>query len=267
VLTKEHFIKRTAQIGLIANGLVYTLVGLMAFAAALKISIWQGGRLRVLDWLQELPYSEAPLGVITVGLLCYALWRLIQGLLDTEQNGRSLPGLARRGAFLVTAGVYGAFAYYAARLTFNVRIIPSEQITRQTVAETLLEQPYGRWLVGAVALGTMGVGVFQLYHSLWGGYRRHVEERKLREENKLILIKTGLWGFLAIGVVWIIIGYLFLRAALFAAPSEAGGDSSAFYYLEHTYGPFILGLVAAGLLCYGLFNFVRARYEYIKVPS
>jgi hypothetical protein len=267
LLSRELLIKRTAQVGLIANGIVYSLVGLMTFLAAFDFTYWQGGRFKALDWLYQLPLGEGLLGIITVGLFCYAFWRFMQGLLDTEKNGKSLMGLANRGAFMVTGFVYVAFAYYAAKLTFGIRTYRSELITRETVAGKLLEQPYGRWMIAAIALGTMGVGLFQMYHALWGGYRKHVQERKLRAENQLLLIKTGKWGFMGVGVVWIIIGYMFLKSALNFNPREAGGDTSAFYYMEYTYGSPILGLVAVGLLCYGLFNFVRARYEYIKTPD
>lgn len=271
LISREQFIKRTAQIGLIANGLVYTLVGLITFGAAFGFSYHQGGRFEVLDWLYQLPYGEAILGIVTVGLLCYAAWRFVQGIMDTENNGKTLMGLANRFGFLVTGFVYIAFAYHAILLTAGFTIDEETQITRKSVAEKLLMHPQGRWLLGAIAIGTMCVGIFQAYHALSGGYRKHVEECRLREENKIVLIKTGFWGFIAVGVVWLVLGYMLLRAAIYFNPTEAGDDTSAFYFVEYSFGSGIgsimLGLIAVGLLCFGLFNFVRAQYEYIKTPD
>ncbi|GAB3171113.1 DUF1206 domain-containing protein [Telluribacter humicola] len=271
LINRDLLIKRTAQIGLIANGIVYSLIGLITFGAAFEFSYRQGGRFEVLDWLYQLPYGEAILSIVTVGLLCYAAWRFIQGVMDTEKNGKTLIGIANRIGYLFTGFVYIAFAYHAIKLTAGITIDKNDEISRQTVVEALLMHPYGRWMVGAIAVATMSIGVFQAYHALSGGYRNHVEECKLREENKIILIKTGYWGFLAVGVVWLILGYMLLRAAIYFNPTEAGDDTSAFYFMEYFFGPklgsAILGLVAAGLLCFGLFNFVRAQYEYIKTPD
>ena len=79
------------------------------------------------------------------------------------------------------------------------------------------------------------------------------------------MIRAGKFGYMARGVVWLLIGYLFLKAAKNANPEEAGGTGSAFQFLEEaSYGSFLLGAVALGLLCYGVFMFMRARYQPIS---
>ncbi len=80
------------------------------------------------------------------------------------------------------------------------------------------------------------------------------------------MIKAGKIGYVARGIVWIIIGYLFLKAAMQSNPSQAGGSGSAFSFLENSsYGSFLLGAVAVGLICYGIFMFMRARHQVINV--
>ena len=79
------------------------------------------------------------------------------------------------------------------------------------------------------------------------------------------MIRAGKFGYVARGIVWIIIGYLFMQAALHSNPQEAGGTGSAFQFLEEaSYGPFLLGAVAIGLFCYGVFMFMRAKYQPIR---
>jgi hypothetical protein len=60
----------------------------------------------------------------------------------------------------------------------------------------------------------------------------------------------------------LIIAWLFSKAAWFSNAFEAGDTAKAFRFLESaSYGSYLLGALGLGLLCYGLFNFIRARYE------
>ena len=196
--------------------------------------------------------------------MCYTIWRLIEAFLDTEDKGTKPKGLARRSAYLFSGLVYGASTYYAAKLLFGNSGGSEGGDTRQTVVQKLLEQPFGQWLVGALAVGTAAVGAYQIYFSLSDKYRKKIQESKMDRKIKETVIRTGKVGYIARGIVWLIIGYLFLQAALQSDSSEAGGSDSAFSFLENQYGSWILGIIALGLLCYGLFMFVRARYQPIN---
>ncbi len=47
-----------------------------------------------------------------------------------------------------------------------------------------------------------------------------------------------------------------------ANSAEAGDTSNAFQFLaEASYGTILLAAVGLGMVCYGIFNFIRARYE------
>jgi hypothetical protein len=54
---------------------------------------------------------------------------------------------------------------------------------------------------------------------------------------------------------------MLLKAALRNNANEAGDTSEAFGFLSSSYGPYILAAVAAGLFCYGVFCFMRAKWE------
>ena len=92
-------------------------------------------------------------------------------------------------------------------------------------------------------------------------HRKKIKESKLDNRVKETLLKTGKLGYIARGIVWLLIGYLFLKAAIQSDSSEAGGSDSAFSFLEQQWGSWVLGVVALGLLSYGIFMFVRARYQ------
>ncbi|WP_373512354.1 DUF1206 domain-containing protein [Persicitalea sp.] len=267
---REKWIELTAQIGLISIGLVYVLVGVLTFASSLGIgdSVNKGKVSQILRWVQDLVFGQILLAIVTVGLLCYTVWRFIEAIMDTDNKGNGLHGLALRASYLSYGAVYGALTYYAARLFLSGGGSTSEDLEgkpRETVAQLLLELPYGRWLVAAFALGTAGVGVFQIYLSLSGTYRQIIEECKIDTRAKEILIRSGQIGYFARAIVWLIIGYFLLEAAWQSDSSAAGDSHTALNYLEYEYGTLTLATVSLGLVCYGIFMFARAKYQPIFI--
>jgi hypothetical protein len=266
----SDWVENLAKAGFIALGIVYCLVGTLAFMAAINV----GGKTTqdtdqkgAFQFLLDQPHGRLLLGLVALGLVCYTIWRLIQAVLDPERKGTDAKGLARRTGYAFSGLFYGALAFYAANLALGQSTSSGQGDSRQTLARELLQQPFGQWLVGLVAVATMVLGGYQIYRALSGKYRKKIQESKLRTEYKTMLIRAGLVGYIARGLVWILIGYLFLRAALHANAREAGGTDKAFALLEHgTYGSLLLGAVALGLICYGVFMFVRARCEVIQTP-
>src|SRR5688572_2028594 len=258
------WVKRFAKIGLVAKGIVYCIVGTLAFMAAFNIggeTAQSADKQGVFQTILEQPFGKIMLALVAIGLLFYAIWRIIQALKDTENKGNDLKGIARRIGYLFSGVIYGALAFYAAQLVMGNNQSQGGD-SRQTLAQKLLEQPFGKWLAGAVAVGIILVGLNQIWRGWSGKYKKQVQSAGLKHETENMMIRAGKFGYVARGIVWIIIGYLFMRAAFYSNPQEAGGTSSAFRFLEEaSYGPFLLGAVAIGLVCYGVFMFMRAKYQ------
>ena len=78
--------------------------------------------------------------------------------------------------------------------------------------------------------------------------------------------RSGQLGFAARGVVYLMLGSFLIQAALRHNPEEAGGIGRALRELSNQpYGPWLLGIVALGLVAYGFFCFVLARYRRIFI--
>ncbi len=265
---QPKWVERFARFGLAAKGVVYCLVGALAFMAAFELggSQQDTGKTGVFQFILDQPFGNVLLAVVAAGMLCYALWRFIQAIKDTEGRGSDAKGIGKRIGYAFSGLVYAALAVYAFRLLSGSGGSGSD--SRQQVAGTLLDQPFGQFLLGAVAVGVIAVGIYQIYRAVSGRYRKNVQSMNLRPEIEKMLIRAGKLGYIARGIVWMIIGYLFLKAATEARSSEAGGSSKAFQFLEEgTYGSYLLGAVALGLICYGIFMFVRARYQTISTTE
>ena len=269
--TQPQWVKRFAKLGLVAKGVVYCLIGILAFMAAFEI----GGRSErnlnkqgVFRFILDQPFGQVLLALVAVGLVCYALWRLTQAFLDNEHKGTDAKGIGRRLVYGFSGLAYGSLAYYSFRLVVGSQGKQGGDSARQTLVGEILQKPFGQWVVGLIGLGIIGMGLYQIYRALSGKYLKHVQTSSIKTELKELIIRAGKIGYISRGIVWGLIGYLFIKAALAANASQAGGSSRAFAFLEQaSYGSFMLGAVALGLFCYGLFMFVRARYEVINTSS
>lgn len=269
--TQPQWVKRFARLGLAAKGVVYCLVGVLAFMAAFEIG---GQSERDLDkrgvfrFILEQPFGQVLLALVAIGLVCYTLWRFTQAFLDNEHEGTDAQGIGRRLGYAFSGLVYGFLSYGSFRMVLGSRGSQGGGISRQTLVREVLQKPFGQWLIGLVGLCIIGVGLYQIYRALSGKYLKKVQTAAIKSELKELIIRSGKIGYIARGIVWGLIGYLFIKAAMAANASEAGGSNRAFAFLENaSYGSFLLGAVAVGLFCYGMFMFVRARYEVISTSN
>ena len=72
----------------------------------------------------------------------------------------------------------------------------------------------------------------------------------------------GVFGHLARMVVFALIGYFLVKAAIDFDPDKAVALDGALAKLAKApYGPVLLGVVAAGLIGFGAFSLVESRYR------
>ena len=92
-----------ARIGYAARGLVYILVGWLAVLAALGRAARAPDSKTALSTILTQPFGAVLLGLVAAGLVCFALWRCAQALIDADHLGTTAKGLIRRAAFAVSA--------------------------------------------------------------------------------------------------------------------------------------------------------------------
>ena len=130
---------------------------------------------------------------------------------------------------------------------------------------TLLQQPFGRWLVGLAGAVIFAVGLFQFYRAYDAKFMEKLKPGEMAPRERLWTRRAGRLGHAARGVVFLVIGVFLAQAALQSDPDEARGLGGALSALAaQPFGPYLLGLVAFGLVAFGLFMFVVARYRRIR---
>jgi hypothetical protein len=258
------WLTRAARLGYAARGVVYVTLGIIALQAALGRRQAEG-RSGALAELATQPAGTFLLGLIAVGLLGYAAWRLIEAARGAEGEGTDAKGMGLRLAHAGSGLVYASLAVQAIRLLQGTSTGGNEEARTDDWTARLMALPWGRALVAAAGIGVLAYAVQQLRKAATGDVLRHLDLHDLDGGQRAYVTRVGRLGIGARGVVFLITGGFLVLAALHADPSEATGLSGALTTLQSApWGPWLMGLVALGLLAFGLFQFVHARYRQVQ---
>ncbi len=252
-----------ARSGYGARGVVYVIVGWLAVLAALGTGAATDSKGALVTILQQ-PFGEVLLGLVAFGLLGYAVWRLVQAWLDTDRHGSDAKGLAVRSGLAVSAVTHLLLALFAVSLIFGWDAGGGGDGARDWTA-WLLQQPFGRWLVGLIGAAVIGAGLAHMIK----GWRAHFE--KYLQMDRELLDKASpvcRFGLIARGVVFLIIGGFLVIAAWRFSSGEVVGLKGALETLQQQpYGWILLGIVALGLFAFGIYSLIEARYRRIDAPA
>jgi hypothetical protein len=201
---------------------------------------------------------------VAFGLIGYVLWRWVQALADTDRKGTKLKGILVRIGYFFSGLVYAGLAYTAAKIVFDVDEPDSTSETQELWIGRVLAVPFGRTLIILTGLSVIGFGLYQIYKGFKAKFRKRLKLGEMNETKDNWATWSGRIGYTARGVVFCIIGFFVIQAALHYNPDEAKGLDEALGGLaENYYGAWALGVVAIGLIAYGFYMLVEARYRKI----
>ena len=257
---RNPWVEPLARLGYAARGVVYALVGILAIQTAFGARGNQQTDTRsALQWVAE--QSTALLWLLALGLFGYALWRVVQGVLDPENKGRDPQGLAVRAGMVASGLIYGSLALAAVRIASGSRDAGGG--TQGWTAD-LMTKPFGRWLVAIAGIAVLVSAFVQLRDGWTGKFRKHLKEQEMDANERRLAVNTGKVGLIARGIVFLLSGWFLIRAALQFNPAEASGLGGALETLaSQPAGSWLLGLVALGLIAFGAYSILLARYRRI----
>jgi len=257
-------VEKLARFGYAVKGVVYGLIGILAVMAAFGSGGKTSGSRGVLGTIADGPFGQVLLGLIAVGLFGYALWRFVQSFADPDNKGTDAEGIIKRIGYFVSGVIHVGLGIAAIRLLLGSGGGGGSNADSWTAK--LMSQPLGLWLVGIVGLIVIGVGLRQFYKAKKADFFEKLKTGEMSASERTWAKRAGQAGLAARGVVFSIIGFFLIQAALNANPQEARGLGGALDTLAaQPYGPYLLGIVAIGLVGYGVYCWVNARYR--KIPA
>jgi hypothetical protein len=206
------------------------------------------------------PFGKLLLVLVAIGLGGYSLWRLVRAAIGHGPEG-SDSGFERLAA-LGSGIAYGLLCAVAVGILLGSG--GAAHSSPKKSAGGVLGWPGGTWIVGIAGAVMIGVALYQGYR---GVTKKFLDDSKTEEMSPTVkswISRLGMFGHLARMVVFGLIGIFLVKAAIDYNPNKAVGLDGALAKLaNHSYGPFLLGVVAAGLIAFALYSLSDARYRRI----
>ena len=260
-----------ARGGLLAKGVSYGIVAALAIGVAVGTGGETTSRQGALATLAKETWGKVALIVLAAGFAAYALWRFIQAYAEQEDDDDEKAALkkwGKRAGYVGRGLIYASLTFTTVKLLVDAGQQQSQNAKAQQTTAAVLDWPAGRWLVGIGGLCLLGAGLWNAYRAVTKKFEDKWRSGEMSETERTWGGHIGMAGHLARAVVFTLIGIFVIKAALEYDPSEAIGlDGALQKVADAPYGPYLLGVTAAGLLCYGLYCLVDARYRDVSANS
>lgn len=246
-----------ARVGLVARGVVYAVIGILAF----KLAVGSGGKTTsqsgALQTVAKQPFGVVLLVALAIGLGAYAVWRLIEGVAGSR------PG--DDGAVQRRVAAVGSALAYAALCVTAVKIIAGAHASGgspKPAAAGVLGWPGGPVIVAIGGLVVVGIGAYQGHKGIARKFLEDSHTERMGQGTETAFTTLGVVGHVARAVTFVLIGYGLIKAAVDYSPKSAVGLDGALQKLVHaSAGPLLLGVVALGFIAFALYSIADARYH------
>ncbi len=255
---------RLARLGYGVKGVIYITMGFIAFRSTFGKSNTPADQLGAIREFGKLPYAQILLWVILIGLVAYSLWGLIRAFLDPFHKGKDTKGLIARGGYLISAVTYAFFVFPTYDLIQGAAAGSQTGQTQKFIAG-IMSMLLGRLIVGALGIATIAAGLYQIYMGITLNFEKQFKPYALAPEQLRAAKQVGRYGTIARGVVFALVGYFLVLAAYYARPGQAKSFDGALDFLaKQPYGLWLLGIVAAGLIAFGVYSLMSAAWFRLK---
>jgi Domain of Unknown Function (DUF1206) len=249
-----------ARAGFLARGVMYIVIGWIALLIAFRKTSQLADRTGALHELSGTPFGGAALWLLVVGFFGMALWRLSEALYGTRgAGGRSAKP---RLSALAKAVVYVIVGYGVLKYAIGAGAPQSSNQQSVDLTATLMRHPGGKIAVVIIGLALIGGGLYLGYQAWRKRFLKELNLGQARMRTRRIVEWLGRVGGVARGIVFITAGVFLVVAAVRSQPRQAKGIDSSLRALAATpLGPWLLVLVAVGLIMFGLFSCCEARWR------
>ncbi|MEV6151707.1 DUF1206 domain-containing protein [Nonomuraea sp. NPDC052129] len=251
-------LNRLARVGLACRGVLYALIGVVA----VRIALGEGGgreadKAGAISTVARLPFGEVVLWVMVAGFVALTLWQLSEALFGGL-------GVADR---LETVGRTAVYALICGTLLSVLRAgkATSDDEKSRDATEALLGLPGGPFIVGAIGLGLVALGVRWGHQGVTKRFRDELNLGQMSPRARSVMDKLGFAGYVARGVIAGLAGVFVVEAAITYDPDKAGGlDATLRAFAATPVGPWLLVVVALGLVLFAGYCCGESRWRRVR---
>lgn len=265
-VVRHPYIKKLARFGFYTKGFLFTVIGILALMVAFG---QKGGDLTdptgALTTIAQFQFGRILLVIFIVGAVGHAVWNILRGVADVDNAGKKWQGIFKR-VIAASVGIFYLFlAITAWMIVTTSEVSVHNGMIQKTITGLILALPLGTIVVLIIGLSMVGAGFNEAYRGVTGKYQEDFYSRKIEGGKQKIITVLGALSFTSRAVIFGLIGYFFISAALESNPNEAAGLDGALKTLAQSYyGKIFLFIAAVGLIANGIMALYEARYRRIS---
>jgi len=249
-----------ARAGLIARGVMYVLIGIIAVQVAIDGSRQQADRTGAVHLVAQSAFGSVILWLLVIGFAGMTLWRLSEAAWGSPgADGRKA---SKRLANLARAVFYAVVTYGILKYALGVGQPSSSDSQSQDLTAAAMKYQGGQVIVALAGAVVVIAGLYVIYRAYKLKFLKHLRMGSASPRTRKVVTRLGQAGGIARGAVFATIGVFLVIAAKDANPRQAKGVDSALRALAHTpLGPWLLVVVAIGLMMFGVYSWCEARWR------
>ncbi len=251
--------EKFASFGIATKGIVYFIIGALTALGAFGFGGEKAGSEDVLSFIADQSFGKVLLILLAIGLLGYVFWRWYQALGNPNDLDNDAKGIIKRVSYFISGALYGLLAYSALKVILNGS-------NQGGGGLKIFNSDYAATIAIIIGVIVIGKGIYEFYQAYSGKFKEDVENAQLDQKASSFLMKAGKFGFTARGVIAAILGILFVKAGV-SGNAERLGKTDAFSFIQEEFGATVMGVVALGLVGYGVFMIIKAKYSSLSVKS